>query len=112
MKKIAILIALLSYLTCLPQQTGTITIQWSENKDVPYGDYSVNLPLFNAENFQYNDFSKELWYVTKFRENGLVNEHSLQITSVIYENIDESKLTAIAKEKIPSSLNAILKNSI
>ena len=112
MKKIAILIALLSYLTCLPQQTGTITIQWSENKDVPYGDYSVNLPLFNAENLQYNDFSKELWYVTKFRENGLVNEHSLQITSVIYENIDESKLTAIAKEKIPSSLNAILKNSI
>ena len=112
MKKIAVLIALLSYLTCLPQQTGTITIQWSENKDVPYGDYSVNLPLFNAENFQYNDFSKELWYVTKFRENGLVNEHSLQITSVIYENIDESKLTAIAKEKIPSSLNAILKNSI
>ena len=112
MKKIAVLIALLSYLTCLPQQTGTITIQWSENKDVPYGDYSVNLPLFNAENLQYNDFSKELWYVTKFRENGLVNEHSLQITSVIYENIDESKLTAIAKEKIPSSLNAILKNSI
>ncbi|MBL7887442.1 MAG: type IX secretion system sortase PorU [Flavobacterium sp.] len=112
MKKIAVLITLLSYLTCFSQQTGSITIQWSENKEVPYGDYSINLPLFNTENYMYNDFSKELWYVTKFTENGLINENSLQITSVVYENIDESKLVSIAKEKIPSSINAILKNSI
>lgn len=112
MKKIAVLITLLSYLTCFSQQTGSITIQWSENKEVQYGDYSVNLPLFNVENYMYNDFTKELWYVTKFTENGLINENSLQITSVVYENIDESKLVSIAKEKIPSSINAILKNSI
>lgn len=112
MKKIAVLITLLSYLTCFSQQTGSITIQWSENKEVSYGEYSINLPQFNAENYMYNDFSKELWYVIKFRENGLINENSLQITSVVYENIDESKLVSIAKEKIPSSINAILKNSI
>lgn len=112
MKKIATLLLLFSSFFCLSQQSGTIIIDWSDNKEVSYGDFTINLPQFSTDNFNYNTATKELRYVKKFKENELINESSLQISGIVYESIDESKLSAIAKEKIPLKINATIKNSI
>ena len=112
MKKIAILLLFFSNVLLFAQKSGTISIEWTENKDISYGDYSVSVPFFNEKNFVYNDFSRELSYVIKFEESGLIDENSLQITNISYQNIEESKLNAIDKDKLPSSINATIKNSI
>lgn len=112
MKKIAILLLFFSNVLLFAQKSGTISIEWTENKDISYGDYSVSVPFFNGKNFVYNDFSRELSYVIKFEESGLIDENSLQITNISYQNIEESKLNAIDKDKLPSSINVTIKNSI
>lgn len=112
MKKIAILLLFFSNVLLFAQKSGTISIEWTENKDISYGDYSVSVPFFNEKNFVYNDFSRELSYVIKFEESGLIDENSLQITNISYQNIEESKLNAIDKDKLPSSINVTIKNSI
>lgn len=112
MKKIAILLLFFSNLIVSAQKSGTIAIEWSENKDISYGDYSVSVPYFNEKNFVYNDFSRELSYTIKFEESGLIDENSLQITNISYQNIDENKLNAIDKTKLSSSVTATIKNSI
>lgn len=112
MKKIAILLLFFSNLLLFAQKSGTISIEWAENKDISYGDYSVSVPFFSEKNFVYNGDSKELLYSIKFEESGLIDENSLQITNIIYQNIEESKLNAIDKDKLPLSISATVKNSI
>lgn len=112
MKKIAVTLLFLSSLLTFAQKSGTITIGWLENKEISYGDYSVNVPFFSEKNFMYNESSKELNYVIKFEENGLIDENSLQITNIIYQPIEEGKLNALAKDKLPSAPIYSLRNSI
>lgn len=112
MKKIAILLLFFSNLLLFAQKSGTISIEWAQNKDISYGDYSVSVPFFSEKNFVYNGDSKELLYSIKFEESGLIDENSLQITNITYQNIEESKLNAIDKDKLPLSISATVKNSI
>lgn len=112
MKKIASFLFLLFSISLFAQKSGKITIEWSENKDISFGDYSINVPFFSEKNFVFDAYSKEISFVTTFQENGIVDENSLQITNITYQSIEENKLIAIDKSKISTTPSAILKNSI
>lgn len=112
MKKIALFIFIIFSLSLFAQKSGSITIEWSENKEISFGDYSVNVPFFSEKNFIFDAYSKEINFVITFQETGIIDENSLQITNITYQNIDEGKLNAIDKTKISTTSNATLKNSI
>lgn len=112
MKKIAVALLSLSCLLSFAQKSGKITIEWHENKEISYGDYSVNVPFFSEKNFMFNETSGELNYVVKSEESGPIDENSLQITNIVYQPIEENKLGALAKDKISATPVYSLKNII
>jgi len=112
MKKIAVFIFTTFNFLCLGQQKGTISIGWTENKQMSFGDFSLNVPSFSEENYQYIESSKELFFVKKFKESSLIDENSLQITNVVFESIDGNQLNSISKNEMPATVFATLKNSI
>ncbi len=72
----------------------------------------VNIPQFNGSNLIFISAKKEILYSTRKQTSSLIDENSLQITNVVYENIEESKLGDLAKETIPTSIKATIKNNI
>ena len=112
MKKIAILITITFTLFCNGQVRENIAIQWNEKQLYSIGDYNVNIPQFNGDNFVFNSAKKEIHYSTRKQNSSLVDENSLLISNVIYESIEESKLGDLSREAIPTSLKATIKNNI
>lgn len=112
MKKIAILIVLTFTLFCNAQVRENIAIEWNDKQMFPIGDYNVNIPQFTATNLIYNSAKKEIVYSIRKPTASLIDENSLQISNVIYETIDESKLGDLFKEAIPAALKASIKNNI
>ncbi len=112
MKKIAVFILTLFTFLCFGQQKGSIAIGWTENKQLSFGEFSLSVPSFPEENYQYIESSRELFFVKKFKESRLIDENSLQITNVVFEPIEESQLSSISKNKIPATVFATVTNSI
>jgi Peptidase family C25 len=112
MKKIAVFILTLFTFLCFGQQKGSIIIGWTENKQLSFAEFSLSVPSFPEENYQYIESSRELFFVKKFKESRLIDENSLQITNVVFEPIDENQLSAISKSNIPTTVFATIQNTI
>lgn len=112
MKKIAILFTLFLHYLSYSQQSGNITIEWKEKLNYGYGNKIISIPQFQKENFNYNDYTKELLFTKKISIPNLADENSLQISNLVYETIDDSKLGSIPKNSLQNSSKAYIKNSI
>jgi len=112
MKKIAILIVFLVNLLAFGQKAESITIDWIEKSSYSFGEYSVKIPQFNAENLYFDNYNKTLYYNLKKESNALIDENSLVISDVIYEPIDENSLGELSKNAIPNAIKATIQNQI
>jgi hypothetical protein len=112
MKKIAILFVLFMFSFCYSQKSGSIAIEWSDKLNYGYGDQTISLPQFQKENINYNPATKELFFVTKLTSANLADENSLQLTNIVYETIDESKLGDLKKTNLPNTVKATITNRI
>lgn len=111
MKKILYLILCLFPFICKSQIKGDIVIDWTEKSKVSYGSHEVILPQFNIENYVYDDYKKYLQYVLKLPISSKIDENSLQISNIVYENIASNELGNLSPSEIPSKLEANAKNS-
>ena len=112
MKKIAIFLYFLIEHYSFAQQQGSITIDWNEKTLYANSDFSVKIPQFNSDSFNYDDSKKQLLFSLKIPSSNLINENSLQITNIIYEIIDEVKLGELSKKNIPTTIKAKVENCI
>lgn len=110
MKNILILfLSITSYLS-FAQQKETVSIDWIDNSGLFSESSNIKIPVFNTSNFQY-DFSKgEIFFVKKIAVTGFVDENSLKISDVIYENITQSQLGELNISSIPASIIATITN--
>ena len=111
MKKI-----LLVYLTLIPivsfaQIRGDITIEWLEKKEVSYGNFTINVPQFTGNSYEYDASKKALFYTLNLSESNSVNENSVQITNVVYEAVTTSQLGDLDQGNIPKTPSASLKTN-
>ena len=112
MKKVFII-----YLTLLPfisfaQAKGDVAIEWLEKKEMYFGDFKINIPLFAGKNYSYNPSEKSIFYILNLNESSSFDGNSVQITNVIYESVSVSQLGDIALENIPKTPSATLKTNI
>ena len=112
MKKIAVFLYFIIHSYSFAQQQGSITIDWNEKTTYSNSDFSVKIPQFNSDSFNYDDSKKQLLYSLKIPSSNLINENSLQITNIIYETIDEVKLGELSKKNIPKTIKAKVENCI
>src|SRR6478672_5390360 len=112
MKKIALFLLLLLNSFCFSQQQGTISVEWNSKTTYSFGDYSITIPQFNSDNFVYDNARSSLIYSMKIPLSQQVDENSLQISNVVYESIDASKLGDLSRNNIPTTPKAKLANYI
>lgn len=110
MKKIIYLIIFLNVAFVFAQQKGEITIHWSEKATANVGDQKITLPQFDPLNFQFDHYSKQLFFNFKIPLTKEINENSLQITNIVYENILVPELGDLSLSAIPTLPNAVAKN--
>jgi hypothetical protein len=110
MKKIATLSLLWICSICTAQLKGDMSINWTSKSPNSMGDRKVNIPQFNPTNFEYDASSGRLYFIFQIPLETEINENSLQISNIVYENIDQSELGDLAVSKLPNSPNATVKN--
>ncbi|MDI6034588.1 type IX secretion system sortase PorU [Flavobacterium sp. LB2P84] len=108
---------LLVYLSLLPfvsfaQIKGDTTIEWTDKKEMAYGDFKIIIPQFTGESFHYDASQKTLLYTLKIKELVSFDEGKVKLTNVIYETITTAQLGDLAPENIPKTANASLKVNI
>jgi hypothetical protein len=110
MKKIICLFIFLNVAFVFAQQKGEITIHWTEKATTNVGDQKITLPQFDPLNFQFDHYTKQLFFNFKIRLTQEVNENSIQITNIVYENIPVSELGDLSLSATPTTPNATAKN--
>ena len=108
---------LLVYLTLIPlvslaQIKGDITIEWLEKKEMSFGDFTINVPQFTGNCYEYDASKKAVFYSLNLPESNSFNENSVQITNLVYETISVSQLGDLDLEKIPKTPSALLKTTL
>ena len=108
---------LLVYLTLIPlvslaQIKGDITIEWLEKKEMSFGDFTINVPQFTGNCFEFDASKKAVFYSLNLPESNSFNENSVQITNLVYETISVSQLGDLDLEKIPKTPSALLKTKL
>ena len=94
------------------QQKGNITLLWSEKSELSFGSYKYNIPQIKSENFSFDNSKKAVFYNLNLPQTGIIDENSLQITNVIYEDISIAELGDLNSKNIPNSINASLKSTL
>lgn len=110
MKKIVSLITLLISTCTFAQQKGEMTISWAGKSTVNVGEEKVVLPQFDPLNFQYDNYTKQLYFNFKIPLNKEINENSIQITNIVYERISRLELGDLSITTMPNAPNGIAKN--
>jgi hypothetical protein len=90
MKKIATLFLLWICSICTAQIKGDMSINWTSKSPNSMGDRKVNIPQFNPTNFQYDGSSGRLYFIFQIPLETEINENSLQISNIVYENIEKT----------------------
>ena len=111
MKKIIYLIIFFTSAHAFAQQKGEMTIHWADKSTVNVGDQKITLPQFDPLNFQFDHYSKQLFFNFKIPLTKEINENSIQITNIVYENILAPELGDLSIPSIPSAPNAVAKNT-
>ncbi|WP_435138612.1 type IX secretion system sortase PorU [Formosa sp. A9] len=110
MKKTTILLSLLLASLLGFSQQKQFQIQWDGYHTFSAGDYTIELPAFNEEFYNF-DTNKGLTFVAQWASNEVVNEESVTIKQVTYASISKSELKGLDVKLIPNSLQYTLKNA-
>lgn len=110
MKNTFLLLFSLIYTISFAQKSETISIEWDDVSGINSEQIKVKVPVFKGNSFNYNYENKTISFVKKISSNGYVDESGLQITNASYESVSLQQLGELNISKIPTSINATIKN--
>jgi Peptidase family C25 len=107
MKNILYLITLLTSF-CFSQQKGVVSINWTTKMEFSIGETVMNVPQFQAENYLFDSYYKQLLFCKKIASTSFGDEKSLEISNLDLEIIPENLLGELDRTKIPSKIEATI----
>ena len=110
--KVKFLLFLLFSVACFSQQKGDVKLDWIEKSEISFNSYKFIVPQFKSENFTFESSNKSLFFTLNLPQTVELDENSLQITNVVYENISQSQLGDLNINAIPNTIKATLKTTI
>lgn len=92
------------------QNVVNIDVVWQESKLLDLGSHHISIPQFQHKNFFFDDVKQAIYYNYKFTVSSPVDENSVKISSLVYENISQNELGDLSLKNIPNNINVTLKN--
>ena len=92
------------------QIKGDLVINWSENTVLSYETRHYNVPQFDFQYFYFDELEKTISFRINIPVTSVIDEKSLLISNVVYENIPDSKLGDLSRKAISTKLSASIKN--
>lgn len=105
MKNILLYFVLLTAFANYAQQSHRVSLNWNPNSEYAIGENTVKIPHFQAANFDFNTALKTIFFRMNVPLSSFVDQNSLQITAVSYQNMAEQDLFDLDKSKIPTSIS-------
>jgi hypothetical protein len=106
-----LLFALISF-AAFSQKKGAVSLVWLEKSELSYDAFKYNIPQIKSSNFTFDNSKRAIFYNLNLPQSELIDENSLQITNIIYEDISTSELGDLNLKNIPNSINAKLYSTI
>lgn len=110
MKRAILFILILYPLLVKSQIKGDLVVDWIEKTDLAYETRSYSVPQFDFRYFHFDEIERTVSFRLNIPVAASIDEKSLLISNVVYENIPESKLGDLSKKAIPSKLTAVIRN--
>ncbi|MGO4906015.1 type IX secretion system sortase PorU [Flavobacterium sp. W20_MBD1_R3] len=108
MRKIILTCLALIPFVSFAQIKGDVSIDWTEKKEMYYGDFKVMIPTFTGSSFHYNASNKTLLFTLKINAAISFDEGKIQLTNIIYESITSSELGDLDAINLPQTPNSSL----
>ncbi|MGX7667954.1 type IX secretion system sortase PorU [Flavobacterium pedocola] len=112
MRNALLFVLLLNVFFCFSQQKETVTVQWSEASSFYVDSIPFVIPKFQRESIDFNSAERTLIFRKKFQVSGIVDEKSLKIENIVFEEMTKTDLKDLSFENLPNSVNAVLANHI
>lgn len=103
MKKIYLLL-LLTACIANAQVKGSFVLNWKDASAYSVGKTKHTIPQFNFEYFHFNEVDKSLWFQTNISLTTSIDESSLRVFNVVYENINS--IGDLSPLYIPATISA------
>ncbi len=110
MKKCITTLFLIVSLVTFSQNSGQANLNWILDSSLKYETFTVDIPQFQSENFEFDLNSKQIFFRLNFDNKGFALENSLVIDNVVYENISIQQVGALNPDLISNSINAKIVN--
>lgn len=110
MKKNFTLLLYLIGFSVLAQQQN-FNINWEAPQKITGGNYTLELPSFNKENFSFN-FEDGLLFISQWKTSNPINESSVSLSNVVYAPMSQSELKDLDIRTIPTQIIYSLKNAL
>ena len=86
------------------QEYNSQKVIWDGFYSVKENDVEFKFPLFSKECYDINVSEKTITFSKVIPVSQMVNNNSLQLINIVYENVNEEQLGSLDKNKIPSKL--------
>ena len=93
------------------QQPGVVVVEWKDNAPVNFGDFKLNVPQFNPDNFNVDVHSRAVFFSIKTPVTSAVDANALQITNISFEPVQPSQLGDLNIAALPQNINAKIKTA-
>ncbi len=107
MKKIVLMYILFCCGIVVAQQKKHIEITWKDI-DISTSRSSATVPGFDAPFFDYTD-EEGIKYQIQWDENGTIEQSSIRVTNVVYQNISKAQLKDLNTATVSTEINPIVK---
>ncbi|MEA9415717.1 type IX secretion system sortase PorU [Flavobacterium sp. PL02] len=111
MKKTLLTCFILLYISSFAQTKDDVIINWLDKKDMYFGEFKVNAPLFSGNSYHLNSDTKTILYALNLTQFNYSENSNVQLSNIVYETISENELGDLTLKNIPKTINETLKIS-
>ncbi|WP_313808193.1 type IX secretion system sortase PorU [Flavobacterium sp.] len=111
MKKYLLFLVLLTSFLSFSQQSETVTLEWKEGAIFRVDSIPYRIPVFQAENFDFNSADGVIQFKKRFPVSNWIDEASLVVENIVYESIAIDQFNDVSKTKLTSNINAKIATS-
>lgn len=112
MKKYFLITAIFFCLFSYAQERKTVSIDWVTDGVYKHNQaFEFRIPNFKSEFFNFSDQNKTILFSQKFKSDNEIDENSLVVSNIVFENISSESLGELDKKLIKSNISSVIYNS-